>query len=88
MESIKLTIKEDLSVEVYNFDKEMYTESNLIECIERYYKADQHFFSCFKFMGFFNLVFFNLVSFNLVSFNLVLVSFNLVLVSFDLFLLI
>jgi hypothetical protein len=41
MESIKLTIKEDLSVEVYNFDKEMSTESNLIECIEHYYKADQ-----------------------------------------------
>jgi len=40
MESIKLTIKEDLSVEVYNFDKETYTESNLIECIEKYYKAD------------------------------------------------
>lgn len=41
MDNIKLTIKEDLSVEVYNFDKETSTESNLIECIERYYKADQ-----------------------------------------------
>lgn len=41
MDNIKLTIKEDLSVEVYNFDKEMSTESNLMECIERYYKSDQ-----------------------------------------------
>jgi len=41
MDNIKLTIKEDLSVEIYNFDKEMSTESNLIECIERYYKNNQ-----------------------------------------------
>lgn len=41
MDNIKLTIKEDLSVEVYNFDKETSTESNLIECIERYYKNNE-----------------------------------------------
>jgi len=41
MNNLKLTIKEDLSVEIYNFDKETITESNLIECIERYYKNDQ-----------------------------------------------
>jgi hypothetical protein len=41
MDNIKLTIKENLSVEIYNFDKEMSTESNLIECIERYYKNNE-----------------------------------------------
>lgn len=41
MESIKLTIKEDLSVEIYNFDKEITIQSNLIECIEKYYKSEQ-----------------------------------------------
>lgn len=41
MENIKLTIKEDLSVEIYNFDKEITIESNLIECIEKYYKSDE-----------------------------------------------
>jgi hypothetical protein len=41
MESIKLTIKENLSVEIYNFDKETSIESNLIECVEHYYKNTQ-----------------------------------------------
>ena len=40
MENLKLTIKEDLSVEIYNFDKEITKYSNLIECIEKYYKCD------------------------------------------------
>lgn len=41
MENLKLTIKEDLSVEIYNFDKEITIYSNLIECIEKYYKCDE-----------------------------------------------
>ena len=41
MDNIKLTIRNDLSVEIYDFDKEITTESNLIECIEHYYKNEQ-----------------------------------------------
>lgn len=41
MENLKLTIKQNFSVEIYNFDKKITTYSNLIECIECYYKNNE-----------------------------------------------
>ena len=41
MQTINLTIKKNLEVEINNSNKKIQTQSNLIECIERYYKAEQ-----------------------------------------------
>lgn len=45
-EELKLTIKSDLSVEIYSFTNKTTTNSNLTKCIEQYYKVDQIKINC------------------------------------------